>query len=139
MLIMWITGAYLLLMALFDIRSKSIPAFLSTTAIFLLAIRLAWLNPLLLSFGIVLGVFGLLLYELNYFSGMADIKALIIIGLTLGSFHQVIMTMMLTVILGLAYQVAMLKIMKYKEGEEIPFIPVFFIVYVVLNILQYIG
>lgn len=136
--LIWIVGALLLVMAILDVKKRTMPSVLPTGIIFLTALVNFWSNRTNLIFGVLAFIFAWFLYEFDYFRGVADLKAVIIIGLMLTSFNQFYAFMFLTVVLGFAYQVILKKIMKVSENREIPFVPLFFIVYVVLNILIWI-
>jgi prepilin signal peptidase PulO-like enzyme (type II secretory pathway) len=131
-------GVFLLLVALIDWKRKKVPSVLTTSVILLLAIFNVALMPYALNFGILAFAFAWLLYEFNYISGVADLKCIAIIGLTISNFRQFFAMIVLVAIFGFIYQMALMIIKKKKHGEEIPFTPVFFLVYVALEILIWI-
>ncbi len=127
-----IAGIFLLAMMLFDIKGKKIPAVLGTTGILACAFLIVWKTPSLISFGILGFILGHLLYEFNMFKGIADIKAIILISLTLASLQEFLLSMFLIGALSLSYQFILAKAFKTKHKEDIPLIPVFFLVWVIL-------
>jgi len=130
-------GVYLLAMALIDIKHKKIPAVFSTSLILILAIYTITKGyPLTL--GLLAFIFAYLLYDFDYFKGVADIKSIVIIGLVLINLKQFFGFMLLTVVIGFLYQIFLIKFLKYKDKkDEIPFLPVFFIIYTILMLLIY--
>ena len=140
--IMLLVGLYLFIMMLLDIKNKKIPSIIPTTIILFLIVTIGLRSyPSFqpdLYFGIMGFVLAWLLYEFDYFRGIADIKAIVIISLTLASLNQFYTFVTLLIFIGLMYQVVLIQVFKYKQGKEIPFMPVFFIVYVCLQLLIYV-
>jgi len=134
--ILILVGLYLLVMTLIDIKHKKIPSIFPTSVILILAIYSVTQGYHLI-IGLLSFVFAYLLYDFDYIKGVADIKTIVIIGLTLINLKQFFGFMILTVIFGFFYQLALLKFFKYKEKDEIPFLPVFLIVYIILMLLIY--
>jgi len=132
-LVTLLVGFFLLLMALIDIKYKQVLSIIPTTAILLLVF---YKFPFIY-FGIAAFIFAWLLYEFDYVRGVADIKSIVIIGLTVVSLKQFYVFMILVASFGLIYQLVAAKILNIKNNQEIPFVPVFFIVYVVLQLLIY--
>jgi len=123
-----IIGIFLLVMAIMDLKHKKVLSIIPTTAILFLVI----LRAEYLQYGIVALVFGVLLYEFGFFEGIADIKAMVMLGMTVITFRQVALLMVLIVVGGLCYELGLSMILKLKKGTKIPFLPLFFIVYVAL-------
>lgn len=129
-----LTGMYLLLMSLLDIRHKSMPSIIPTGLILLLAI----INHQFIIYGILAFIFAWLLYEFDWIRGVADLKAIVVIGLMLENINQFYMMMTLVVFIGMIYQLILLKILKLKYNEEVPFVPVFFFTFVTIALLEYV-
>jgi hypothetical protein len=128
MLLMFVFLSYL------DIRSKTLPSFLTTSIILITAM----VNLKNIEFGVLGFILGWLLMEgftddNLFFSGVADLKAMVMISLfatTLGEF--MLMTILL-LIFGLVYKVI---IKKMFNPKEVAFLPVFLITYVTWMVLK---
>lgn len=128
--IIFLGAVALLVLALFDIKYKSFPSFLPTAMIFgIITLQAFLFNYTSIILGILGLVFGVFLYDLGYFTGIGDIKAIIISFLTFSSTFNIILWMFLFAIIGFIYQ-SIIYLSGKKEGEPIPFIPLFFFVYV---------
>jgi len=133
-----IIGVFLLIISFIDIYTHKIPAFLTTAMIFVVAIvSLNNINVgiVRLSFGVLALLFGLMIYELKFIGGIADIKAIILIGMLIPSINYFIAFMMLIMIVGTIYKILWKFSTKDKKHTEIPFIPVFAIVFVIMELL----
>jgi hypothetical protein len=122
----YIMLGFFVLISVLDIKYRKIPSIILTSFIF---VPLA-IHPLGLFTGVLAGLLGLLLWELGYFEGIADIKATIIIGVMLSSMAFFPFFMIFLVTIGLIY-VLIWRFLLKSEGE-IPFIPVFLLVYLAL-------
>lgn len=129
-----IAGFFLLVMTILDIRKKSMPSVLTTTCIFILTTLAIYNQSSGFYYGILAGIFALLLYEVGYVGGLADIKASIIIGLLITSLAQFLVFMLAISIVGFIYKFTILKLptCNKKQTDEVPFLPVFFIAYLIL-------
>lgn len=125
----------ILVFALFDLKERAVPSFLTTTII----LALLLIQPQNLIWGISAFTFGWLLFEFDFlggrfFSGIADVKVVTIIGLMITSLQQFATMMIATT----GFSVILSIILYYKNNkkmpEEIPFIPVLLLVYVVTTI-----
>lgn len=126
---------FLLIISLIDLRTKKVPAFLTTALIFAIAmVNMVDINYgiLHLSFGLLAFIFAYLLYELNFIGGVADIKVIVIIGMMIAEFSTFFIFMAMIMIFGLAYKVAWKYILKKPEDAEIPFIISLWAVYIIL-------
>lgn len=144
--VMLIAGAFLIIMSIMDIKHKQILSIIPTTAILFLIVINIIKNSDLLVLGIAGFTFAWLLYEFDFFRGMADVKAMIIISLLLNTLQQFLVLMFLTVSIGLLYQLAYIKYMNkdikkfsdyFNIKEEVPFVPALTIVYFILMVLSY--
>ena len=131
-MIVWIAGIFLLAMTLFDLKKKKIPAVIGTTGILACATIILWKNPATLLIGILGFIFAYLLYEFNIFSGIADIKATILVSLTLVSLYEFLFFMVFLAVINLIYQGSLKYILKVKHKEDIPLLPVFLLVWAVM-------
>lgn len=110
----------LLIISIIDLKIKAIPSFFLTG--FILVALLVTSNPLSLFLGICAFVYALALYELNFISGIADIKIISLVGILLSSYFSFILFMILLVYYGLFYKMFFRFVLKKDEKEEIPFI-----------------
>ena len=131
-----ITSIFLLVMALMDIVDREIPSVLPTTAILFITFYFVALFPSHILYGILGFIFAWLLYEFDFYRGIADMKAVIIISLFATSVIQFGVFMLLTVGLSLIYQLIFKYGFRYKR-KEIPFIPLFFIIFCIFSVLIY--
>ena len=144
MSILILVGVFLLAMAIIDIKYRKIPSFFLTAMILLLIIVNIHQGPALLSFGIAGFVFAWLLYDFDYIRGIADVKALTIVSLTVSTLVQFAILMVIIGMVGLMYQLVALRFLNkevknikdfFKFRDEVPFIPAIFIVYIIFWIL----
>ena len=125
----------LALASVLDLKFKTMPRFLLTTALLVVvavSISTAGINQL--GYGVIAFFFALLLYDVNFFRGTADIKAMVMLGLVVSSMTH------LLILLGLFMVCAVVYVLLYRwrieDTKDVPLIPVIFIVYAVLIILQ---
>ena len=127
--------AFLFIISLIDLKTKKVPAFLTTAIIFIVAtVNMINLNfgILHLSFGVLAFIFAYLLYELDFIGGVADIKVIVIIGMMIANLSTFFIFITIVMIFGLVYKIIWRYILKKPEGSEIPFIISLWVVYVVL-------
>ena len=117
-----------------NIKKKEFPSVLTTAVLFVVII--AKLPNL--QFGILAFVLGWFLMEFQFFEGIADLKIITMIGLTISSLGFFFLFAILTLVLGTVYKVLLLKVIKKKKTEEIAFVPVFLLVYIAILIMQFI-
>lgn len=122
---------FLLVMAIFDIKHKKVISVIPTSIIFILAI----LRYNYIGFGILAGIFGIILYEVGVFKGIADLKAVIILGLMIPSLPYFFVLMCLIPLHLFLYQLFLLKVFKFKKNQEIPLLPAFLNVYITLILI----
>jgi hypothetical protein len=133
-----VIGIFLLIMAIWDWKFKQIPSIIPTIAIFLILLVFGITEQKIVYYGLIGGLFGLFLWELGTIKGIADIKGIIIICLTIVSLKQFMLFMILFAFLGLSYQSILWKFFKVKKGQEIAYVPLIFITYVLLHTSLYI-
>jgi len=122
--------AYLVLISIIDLKHKTIPSPLTTGMIFILVI----LNTQNIIFGVFAFVFGWFLIEADFFSGLADLKTVTVLGLMISDLNVFFLMVLLLGIYGIFYKVLQKKIVKQKE--EIAFLPVFLVVYITLLLVE---
>ena len=133
----FLIGIFLLIMALLDIKEKKMPSILPTSIILFSAIA-SYYYFQTLTFGILAFIFAFLLYEFDWYSGRADIKAMTIIGFTLISLNQFYVFMTLSVLVGFFYTLVFRGIMKIPSKKYVPFVPAIFLIYLTLCIMRFV-
>jgi len=121
-----IIGIFLLIVSIIDWKLKAIPSIMLTGMLFVVA----FLNPFNLWFGIMAFILAYLLYEGDFFSGIADIKIMTMIGFMIPSTNYFFVFILLTIFFGMVWKV-LIK-WRFKEEKDIAFIPVLFFVYITL-------
>lgn len=123
----------LIIIAVIDIWKKKVPSFLTTLAILITFIF--YFDNLI--HGIIALLFGLILYEMDWMGGIADLKGTIILGLLAPTMFWALITPLFVVIIGNIYIISVKKIS--KEKDPVAFFPIFPIIYVGLWILYVYG
>lgn len=128
-------GLAILIFALLDLKEKAVPSFMTTTVILFLLL----VQPQNIMWGASAFVFGWLLYEFDFlggrfFGGIADVKVMTIIGLMITSLTQFAMMMVFSAGFSVVFSIILYYANNKKMPEEIPFIPVLFLVYVLTMI-----
>jgi len=128
---------YLIMLSVIDVKKQTLPSILTTSGIFLVAI----VNMQNIPFGALAFVFGLLLMEgladkQEFFSGIADLKMMVLLGLTVSSLGMFLILCLLTVVYGTLYKVFIVKVFKKKDVTA--FIPVFLFVFITLEIIRFV-
>lgn len=127
--ILIIVGAFLLIASIIDWKVRALPSIMLTAMLFAVAV----LHPANLWFGIMAFMISYLLYEADFFSGVADIKIMTMIGFLISTTNYLFGLILLTVIFGFIWKV-LIK-WRLKKEKETAFIPVFFFIYVALYML----
>lgn len=128
-----IVSILLLIISIIDWKFRSIPSVLLTGILFVVATVSVLTNPMALSFGILGFIMAYLLFEADFFGGVADIKVMTIISFMLVDIYSLFGFMLLVGIFGITWK-GIIKLRIRKE-REFAFLPVFFFVYVTLWIL----
>lgn len=126
MILLIVIGVMLLITSIIDIKFKAVPSVILTSMILILLV----LRSENLNFGILGFIMALLLYEFDYFSGIADIKVFTAISLMIPQLHILFGFLLVVVILGLFLK-GLIR-WKFKDKTEFAFLPVFFIAYIVM-------
>lgn len=124
-----IVGVFLLIASIIDWKLKVLPSIMLTAMLFAVAV----LNPANLWFGIMTFIMAWMLYEADFFSGVADIKIMTMIGFMLSTTNYLFGLILMTVCFGFVWKV-MIKYRLRKE-KDVAFIPVFFYIYLALYML----
>lgn len=119
--------------AYLDWKSHAVPSFATTTVI----LALLLINQQNLIWGISAFVFGWLLYEFDFlggrfFGGIADVKVVTIIGLMISDLQQFASLMVATTGLSVILSIILYYKNNKKMPDEVPFIPVLLVVYLVV-------
>jgi len=123
-----IIGLYLLIIAIIDLKVKAIPSMILTGMLFVVVM----LHPANLFYGISAFIVAFLLYESDFYSGVADIKVMTTLGFLIASTNILFAFIIMILLYGIAW-----KIIQKRTGKDkqIAFIPVFLFVYVTLLII----
>ena len=113
----------------FDLKSKQVPAILTTAIILALSI----LNIDHLQYGIIAFIFGWFLYEFDFIGGIADVKVITIIGLMCSSLFGIFAMIILVTIYGTIYKIAFGLILK---KDAVAFTLPLFLIYITMWILS---
>lgn len=110
-----------------DIWKKAVPSILGTGILFVLAV----VNLQNIPYGIVMFIFGWLLYEAGMFKGLADVKMIAAIGLLIPSHFGIYAFVIVLTVYTAIYNVLMRYGLKIK-GEYAGTVPIFLSYLVVL-------
>lgn len=113
----------------FDLKSKQVPAILTTSIILVLSI----LNIAHLQYGIIAFIFGWLLFEFDFIGGLADVKVITIIGLMCSSLFGIFGMIILVTLYGSIYKIAFGMILK---KDAVAFTLPLFLIYITMWILS---
>ena len=127
--ILIVVGVFLLIASVIDWKFKFLPSIFLTAMLFTVTV----LNPANLWFGIMAFIIAYLLYEADFFSGVADIKIMTMLGFMLSTTNYMFALILLTVIFGFIWKV-MIKY-RLKKEKDVAFIPVFLFIYATLYLL----
>lgn len=118
----------LIIFSLIDINTRAIPSIILTLSIAIVLV----LRPEFLINGILLGLFGLFLYELtDEVFGLADIKVLVIIGLMIPTIFGLSQFLLLFSFLQFVYILILNSYFKI-DSKEIPMIPLLTVIYAII-------
>ena len=127
--------ALLFMISLIDLKTRRVPAFLTTALIFTIAM-VGMVNisqgMIRLSFGVLAFIFAYMLYELDFIGGIADIKVIVIIGMMIISINHFFVMVAMIMVFGFIYKIVWRYVLNKPEGSEVPFIIALWGVYVVL-------
>lgn len=124
--------------AIIDAKFKTVPSVFLTSILLATALVHFYnfeIGLISLAFGVIAFIFANLLFELDFIRGMADIKFLVVIGLMIQSVQMFFAFMLITALFGMAYKSVYVYALKYKEKDEVPFLPCLYAVYVTLYLI----
>jgi len=121
-----IVGAFLLFASIIDWKFKALPSIILTAMVFVVAI----LNPANLWFGIITFIVAYMLMEADFFSGVADIKIMTMLGFMIHTTNYLFALILLTVFFGFIWK--LLIKWRFRKATDVAFVPIFFFVYLTL-------
>lgn len=128
-----ITLCFLFILSALDLKYKQIPSIVSWAFILII---LFLQGPSAVYGGAVMLIVGLLLMDFShtqgFFEGGADLKVLIAIGMSLPGTLTLLMFIPLLLFAGLMYKVTLKYGLRKRGKDEVAFIPVFLIAYILL-------
>ena len=124
-----IVGVFLLICSVIDWKLRVLPSILLTAMLF----TVAFLYPQNLWFGIMGLIMAYLLYEADFFSGIADVKVMTMLAFMVSTTNWFFALVIFTVTYGLFWKV----LIKFKipQEKDIAFIPVLLFVYITLILI----
>lgn len=124
-----IVGLFLVVFSIIDLKTHAIPSIFLTAGLFMVAV----LNPANLWFGIMGFIMAYLLFEADFFSGIADIKIMAMLSFLVCTTNWFFLMILLTVVYGFVWK-ALIK-WRFKKEKECAFIPVFLIIFLTLAMM----
>jgi hypothetical protein len=128
-LLLIIVGMILLIFSIIDWRVKAIPSIFLTAMLF----TVAFLYPANLWFGVMAFIMAYLLYEAEFFSGVADIKIMTMVGFMIPTMMWLMIYIGLIMVFGFVWKLVIK--WRIRKEKETAFVPVFLFVYLALWIL----
>ena len=128
-LLVWILLGFLLIVSIIDLKLKVLPSIMLTGMLFVVAV----MNPENLWFGVMAFIMSWLIYESGYFSGIADVKVMTMIGFMISTTNHLFGFIILTVFFGVVWK--LLIKWKFPDEEDVAFLPVFLFCYLTLMAL----
>jgi len=125
-IVLIIIGMLLLVFSIIDWRVKAIPSIFLTSILFMVAI----LYPANLWFGIMSFIMAYMLYEADFFGGVADIKIMTLVGLMISSINWLFLYIGLVMVFGMVWKIVIR--WRMKNEKETAFVPIFLFVYLAL-------
>jgi hypothetical protein len=128
-----VTLCFLFILSAVDLKYKQIPSIVSWAFILII---LFLQGPSAVYGGTVMLILGLLLMDFSttqgFFEGGADLKVLIAIGMSLPGTLTLLIFIPILLFAGLLYKVALKYGLRKRGKDEIAFIPVFLVAYIIL-------
>ena len=118
-----------MIFSIIDWKVKQIPSIFLTAMLFAIAV----LNPVNLWFGAMGFIIAYLLFEADFFNGVADIKIMTILAFMISTTNWFFALILLTVIFGFIWKV----FVKWRlpKEKDCAFIPIFLFIYITLILL----
>lgn len=129
-LILLIIGMILLIFSIIDWKVRAIPSIFLTAMLF----TVAFLYPANLWFGIMAFIMAYLLYEAEFFGGVADIKIMAMVGFMISTTNWLMLYIGLIMIFGFVWKLVVK--LRMRKAKQTAFVPVFLFVYIALYILR---
>lgn len=132
-----VVGILILIVSIIDFFIKKVPSALLTGMLFLVAIvnmTEVTFGMIHLSFGIIAFIFAWMVYEAKFIGGVADLKIIALLGMMVNSIPTFFIMIGLVMLLGFLYKLFCRFILKKEDKEEVAFLPVLFVVYLILYI-----
>ena len=127
----WVVLGFIIIVSALDWKTQSVPSVMLTTMLFVIII----FNQANLMIGLLGFVMAYMLLELDFYSGVADVKVMTIIAFMLGSVGHLFIFIILTVVFGATWKIVWnlrFRAKKQKIPKTFPFLPVFIFVYLSL-------
>lgn len=131
--LIWVVLVFLAIVSIIDWKFRAIPSVLLTGMLFVVAFVSIFSNPISLNLGILGLIMAYLMYEADFFNGVADIKVMTLISFMLASVYSLFGFFILICIFGITWK-GIIKLRLNKE-TEFAFVPVFFFIFGALMLL----
>jgi hypothetical protein len=128
-----VVAIFLLIVSIIDWKLRKVPSIFLTGMLFVVAFISISQNPNSLNLGILGFIMAYLLYEADFFGGIADVKVMTMISFMLLNSWYLLGSFVLVGVFGLAWK-GIVKIRLNKE-TEFAFLPVFLFIYIALWLL----
>ena len=125
-LILLIIGMILLIFSIIDWRVRAIPSIFLTAMLFMVAI----IYPANLWFGIMAFIMAYMLFEADFFGGVADIKIMTMVGLMISSINWLFLYIGLIMVFGMVWKIVVK--WRMRKSKQTAFVPVFLFVYIAM-------
>lgn len=129
--LIYVVLGFLLIASIIDWKFKAISSIVLTAMLFAVAV----LNPANLWFGIMAFIVAYMLFEAYFFSGVADIKIMTMLGFMIHTTNYLFGLILMTVCFGFIWKVMIKYKLKKKDDDQIAFIPIFFFIFMALWLL----
>ena len=131
--LIWVVLVFLAIVSIIDWKFRKVPSIFLTGMLFVVAFISISQNPNSLNLGILGFIMAYLLYEADFFGGVADIKVMTMISLMLLNTWYLLGLFVLVGIFGITWK-GIVKIRMNKE-TEFAFLPVFLFIYIAVYML----
>lgn len=131
--LIWVVLVFLAIVSIIDWKFRKVPSIFLTGMLFVVAFISISQNPNSLNLGILGFLMAYLLYEADFFGGVADVKVMTMISLMLLNTWYLLGFFILVGIFGITWK-GIVKIRMNKE-TEFAFLPVFFFIYIAVYML----
>lgn len=133
--LIWVVLIFLAVVSIIDLKFRKVPSIFLTGMLFVVAFISILLNPQALTLGVLGFIISYMLFESDYFSGIADIKIFTLCSFMVVSFYWLLVFIIILLFFGIVWK-SIIRIRLHKEkNEDFAFLPVFFFVFLTLVIL----